>query len=394
MILATAGFVVAAFFALPLLSDLIALARIATGRGRKPRLVNGGSARILYLVPAHNEELLIAETIRSVRGLHYPAARSGLIVIADNCQDATAARVRELGAECLERNDLSTTGKPAALAWAFDRIDLTLWDAVVVLDADTVVDPGHARALSTVENLRDKVAAGFDDVRNRGDSALTRMAAVFAQARFRSAYRLKQLAGLNIPLSNGLCIGTGVLLRHRYRATSLSEDLELYADLTAQGVVIELAAGAHTYAQETKQLDQSSSQRARWFAGRLQVVRRIGPALLSSRTISTHQKLDTLVELSIPGPAVQGALCAALALALLYIDVTGGALAAGLLLATLVRPATYAAIGIWLDPEPGRAIAAFSYLPVYAIWRCAVMLKSASLLRGGGWIRTARHTPS
>jgi 1,2-diacylglycerol 3-beta-glucosyltransferase len=393
MILVVAGFVVAAFFALPLASDLVALARIAIGRARKPKTVPGGTARILYLVPAHNEELLIAGTIRSVRELHYPAARSGLIVIADNCSDATATRVRELGAECLERNDTSVLGKPAALAWAFERIDLHAWDAVVVLDADTVVDPGHARALSTIDGLRDKVAAGFDDVRNRGDSSLTRMAAVFAQARFRSAYRLKQLAGLNVPLSNGLCIGTGVLLRHSYRATSLSEDLELYADLTAEGVVIELAAGAHTYAQETKQLDQSSSQRARWFAGRLQVVRRIGPELLQSRLISAHQKFDTMVELAVPGPAVQGGICAVLALTLLYIDVTGGILAASLLLATLVRPVTYAAIGIWLDPEPGRAIAAFSFLPVYAVWRCAVMLKSASLLRGGGWIRTARHTP-
>jgi cellulose synthase/poly-beta-1,6-N-acetylglucosamine synthase-like glycosyltransferase len=392
MILAIIAVAIAAFFFLPFLSDLLMLLQVAAGRSRQPMRTTGSGARLLYLIPAHNEGPLVDPCIRSVRRQLYPTDRIAVVVIADNCTDNTAAAAVAAGAECIERFEPEKPGKPAALAWAFKRLNISAFDAVVVLDADSIVDQRHAASLDKTGMLRRKVIEGFNDVRNKRDSSLTRMASVFAAARYRSAYRLKQLAGINIPLSNGLCVGTDVLRAFPWRATSLSEDCEVYARLTALGVPIQLAADAHVYAQETRTLKQATSQRARWLAGRIDVLNRVGKQVLRSRAIGWHQKLDTIAELAVPGPAFQAGVCGGLAGALLLIDAPAGGLLAGLLMATLIRPAAYAVIGVRLDPEPKKAAASFAFLPVYAVWRCMVAVRSMSLLFGSGpWVRTSRR---
>jgi cellulose synthase/poly-beta-1,6-N-acetylglucosamine synthase-like glycosyltransferase len=380
------------FFALPLVSDLSMLARVATGRARPPRRTTSKGARILYLVPAHNEGALVRACIRSVRLQLYPTDQIRVVVIADNCTDDTAGQARSAGADVFERLDPDAPGKPAAIAWALKRLDLRSCDALVILDADSIVDDRHAAALAKHGDLRKRVFEGFNDVGNRQASALTRMAAVFAAARYGSAYRLKQRAGINVPLSNGLCIGTDILRAFPWQATSLSEDLEVYARLTALGVPIELAADAHVYAQETNTLQQASTQRARWLAGRIDVLHRLGELILKSRAIGWLQKLDTIAELAVPGPAFQAGVCGGLALLLFLIDAPAWQLLASLLLVTLVRPVIYALIGVRLDAEPFKALASFAFLPVYAVWRCVNAIRSATLLFGHGpWVRTARR---
>src|SRR5438477_752465 len=118
----------AAALMLPTISDIMSLIRPARRR-RRPR--NGSDLpRLLFLVPAHNEELLIESCVRSLVGLRYPAEQIDLCVIADNCTDATAQRARAAGARCLERNDPARPGKPRAIAWALTKVSLDQFDAV------------------------------------------------------------------------------------------------------------------------------------------------------------------------------------------------------------------------------------------------------------------------
>ena len=90
---------VVAVLCLPLLSELLSL----FGRGRgvaMPQLLNGEVPHLLFLIPAHDEELLIAGCLRSLLDMTYPSASRRIIVIADNCSDQTApvkqSRARKL----------------------------------------------------------------------------------------------------------------------------------------------------------------------------------------------------------------------------------------------------------------------------------------------------------
>ena len=48
------------------------------------------SSRVLVIVPAHDEERLIGDTVRSLLGTDYPAHLRRVVVVADHCGDSTA----------------------------------------------------------------------------------------------------------------------------------------------------------------------------------------------------------------------------------------------------------------------------------------------------------------
>jgi cellulose synthase/poly-beta-1,6-N-acetylglucosamine synthase-like glycosyltransferase len=382
--------VVAAVLMLPAVSDLLCVVQSLGSRRRRPEPAT--LPRLLFLVPAHNEEQLIADCVRSLRALRYPADRSAVFVIADNCSDRTAERAVANGAVCLERHDPARPGKPRAIAWALTQVPLDRHDAVIIIDADTTVDSGFARALSQAAPLEHKVVQAYFDVANPDDSALTRMAAVLASANFRCAYPLKQRADVNAPLlGNGMGIGVGVLAAHGWKAFTIAEDWELYARYTAAGVPIEGVPDARLFAQEASSLGQSSTQRQRWTAGKLTVLVRHLGALLRSRRIGVHQKLDAAAELSAPGPVLHLGVVTAASLAIILVGPPGAAWLLVALWIPVLRLSTYALIGLAAQPDPLSAAVAFLFLPAYAAWRLATAVISLKMVGDKPWVRTARR---
>lgn len=374
---------------LPTLSDLVSLATVLLAhprsRARSPEL-----PRLLVLVPAHDEEMLLGACIDSLSMMHYPVDRRSIVVIADNCSDRTADVARQGGALCLEREDRAAPGKPRALAWALGQVPLAEYDAVVIVDADTIVNRNFARGLAESAPLGEKAVQGFYDVHNRDEAALTRLASVLGTAMHLFAYPLKQRAGLNTPLvGNGMCIGSRILQRHGWTAFSICEDWELYAQLTAQGIRTEPAPGAVVYAQETHTLKESLSQRQRWTAGKLTVLARWAPRILGSRHVGVRQALDAIGELTALGPVLQLGAVVVLAAASILLGLPW--VAPVLIAASLVRPLVYSVIALCVHPDPVATLAAFAYLPVYAVWRLRAAMGSVVLLRGKAWIRTQRH---
>jgi Glycosyltransferase like family 2 len=382
---------VAGVLLLPTVSDLLSLLRVGLGYRPLPPICPPQPPRLLFLVPAHDEELLIESCVRSLTRLRYPRHRFSVVVVADNCADRTAVRARAAGAQCLERHDEKRPGKPRAIAWALARVPWADFDAVIIIDADTVVDSTFGRALAAAGPVRGKAVQAYFDVRNPADSALTRMAVVLAAGSYRFAYALKRRAGLNAPLlGNGMCIGTDVLLRYGWSAFTMAEDWELYALYTTEGVPIESLESARLYAQEARSLRQSTSQRQRWTAGKLTVLARRLGALCASARIGPAAKLDALAELTSPGPVVHlGSVIVLSALvAVLHPPEAGLLLIASW--ASVVRPALYAVGGLSVQPHPLRAATAFAFLPCYLVWRLGVAVASLKMVGDKPWVRTAR----
>ena len=376
---------------LPAVSDLLCVIRLALRPNRR-RGAAGGHTRLLVFIPAHNEELLLEPCVRSLVSQRYPSSHLSVVVIADNCTDSTATVARSAGALCLERTDLERKGKPRAIAWALDQIDYRSYDAVIIIDADTVVDPDFAAHIGRVPDLRNKAVQPYNGIRNPGDSALTRMGAVFTTIRYALQFRLKSAAGLNLPLmGNGMCVGTDVLAERGWTAFSICEDWEVYAQLTERGVPIEACLDARLYSQEARSLRQSASQRRRWAAGKMSVLAGTAWPLLASRKINFHQKLDALGELLSVGPAVHLAGVAGLIAVTLSLNVPGAAWLSIALAASVARLALYTAAAISVDPAPFRALSAFAFLPFYAVWRLCLQLSALRMLGDQPWIRTQRH---
>ncbi len=135
-----AGLFLAAL-ALPATFSCAYLALLTLLSGRLPAPARS-SRRMCFdvIVPAHNEEAGIARTVASLLAVDWPGGQFRVLVVADNCSDATAAVARGAGALVLERRDLTFRGKGYALAHAFDwSMKDGFAAAVVVIDADAEV---------------------------------------------------------------------------------------------------------------------------------------------------------------------------------------------------------------------------------------------------------------
>lgn len=375
---------------LPLLSELLCL--FARGRYVASSLpFTGEVPRLLFLVPAHDEELLIAGCVRSLMGMTYPTSRRRVIVIADNCSDATARLAREHGAESLERIDPGLPGKPRAIAWALSQIDLRMWDACVIVDADSTVAPTFALGLAKLAPLNDIVFQPNNGVLNEFENWLTRLGGLLGRCRFEVIYPSKQSAGLNCPISNGMGFGTNLLIRDGWLSYSITEDTELYAIYTEAGVTIRHAGAADLFSQESRSLQEGATQRRRWIAGRLRILGEWAPRLLRSRNIGWRQKLDALVELALPAPVLH-LVAAITAASVALVGVRGklGLWIAYLAMASLSATAINTFTAICRHPQPWRTVSAFFMLPVYAVWRIVVILGTLVTMRDTTWRRTSR----
>ena len=97
---------------------------------------------VSVIVPAYNEEVGIAATVRSMIANDYPDLE--VIVVDDGSTDATAAVVAALGLEGVRLIRQVNAGKPAALSTG---IAASRHDVLVLVDGDTVFEPEAIRAL-------------------------------------------------------------------------------------------------------------------------------------------------------------------------------------------------------------------------------------------------------
>ncbi|WP_198554432.1 glycosyltransferase family 2 protein [Nocardioides alpinus] len=100
-----------------------------------------GPVTITVLIPAHNEEGCISETLASLLSQSLPPAR--VVVVADNCTDATVRLAEEAGVEVFETVG-NTHKKAGGLNQSLARVLPGQGDndCVMIMDADTTLDPG------------------------------------------------------------------------------------------------------------------------------------------------------------------------------------------------------------------------------------------------------------
>lgn len=253
----------------------LGLSRQAPGEPR-----GKGRHRFAVFVPAHNEENVIASSLRSIFAVDYPRGLYDVYVIADNCTDRTAELARAAGSRVLERENKTLRGKQHALKWAFERINLGDYDAVVVLDADNHVHPGFLGVLDAYLCAGHKVIQGYVETKNPEESWVTANYAYL----FWYLCRLQMIRtklGLSAWLAGtGFCISTEVLRRVGWQVETLVDDVEYTCRLILAGERVVFAPGAVVYDQKPAGLRDSMKQRLRWVRGQTQVTLRYLPRLV------------------------------------------------------------------------------------------------------------------
>lgn len=226
--------------------------------------------RFALVVAAHNEETVVGNIVRNLNKLKYPRDMYDIFVIADNCEDNTAAIARKNGAIVYERFDNEKKGKGFALEWMFEKL-LKMrpqYDAVCIFDADNLVSLNFLAEMNKQLSRGYEVVQGYLDSKNPKDSIVAGSYAIT----YWMTNRLFQLARYNLGLScavggTGFAISTKVLKEIGWGATCLTEDLEFSMRLVLKGKKVYWAHDAVVYDEKPLTLKQSLRQRKRWMQG-------------------------------------------------------------------------------------------------------------------------------
>lgn len=370
---------------LPLVLELLVLS--AASLLPAPRVARvGGSERIrlAVLVPAHNEAAGIACCVKSLCGSQQPPA--AVYVIAHNCTDATADLARSAGAQVLVLDDDGARGKGAALLFGLDHAIARGDDAVLVIDADSTVDP-HLTATVTAAFQRGAAAVQARYIAGNGEATMrTRIMALSLTGinvvRPRGRSRLGLSCGI---FGNGFALSAETLRAIPYTAHSVVEDLEYHLLLVAAGRCVEFLDTATVYGELPDNDAAAGTQRARWEGGRARIRREFVPRLARQVLGGKLRLLEPLLDLlSLPLASVVPVLAVLLVLPLGW--------SRAYALVGLAALTLYVAAAIRLSAKPALAVRAILAVPGYLVFKLGLIGAKRRAAQGkSAWVRTARN---
>jgi 1,2-diacylglycerol 3-beta-glucosyltransferase len=264
---------------------------------------------VYFIVPCMNEELVIADTVRSLLA----DARALVVVVDDASDDRTGELAAAVDADrvMVVRRELpeARLGKGPALnagfAWVLHDAGLRGISAsritVAVMDADGRLSDGALDAVLPL--FADQQVGGVQlpvRIRNR-HSLLT----VMQDLEFWGVCAIAQLGRIasgTVSLGgNGQFTRLAALLEmgpSPWQA-QLTEDLDLSLALAAKGWRLTSSPGAHVSQQGVGTLRALVNQRTRWYQGHMQAVRWLRE-LWTSRQLSHLGMLELTIYLLVP----------------------------------------------------------------------------------------------
>ncbi len=347
--------------------------------------------RVDVLVPAHNEAAGISATLNTL--LPQITAPDRLVVIADNCDDETAAIARTFGATVLERQEPVRRGKGYALDYGLRFIALNPPAVVVVIDADCVVHPGTieriARLATTTARPVQATYLMQQPINPRPKDAVSALAFMV-----KNLVRPRGLDRLKLPClltGTGMALPWSVIRKVPLATSNIVEDMQLGLDLAMAGHAPVFCSDAKVTGLLPQQKHAARSQRTRWEHGHLQTLLTQFPQLL--RASVQQKRFDLLaiaLDLCVPPLSL---------LVMLWTAAMGGALLAGVLGNSWIPTVLLAMEGFLFSISIVAAWVKFGHtnlpmltllaVPLYILWK--IPLYFAFLVQPQTkWIRTQR----
>jgi cellulose synthase/poly-beta-1,6-N-acetylglucosamine synthase-like glycosyltransferase len=284
---------------LPLVAELVVLTLASLLPKRtSTRSVDSAPLHLAVIIPAHNEELLIASCVKSLRA-SADGVDTRIIAVAHNCSDRTAARAAEAGAEVVIYDNPLAKGKGSALSVGFAYASSQGVDATLVVDADSTVSS------NLIGVVREAIADGAEAVQCRYemDSSAERPATRLTALAFRGFNVVRPAGRDRLGLSagivgNGFAIRQALLAQNSYNSLSVVEDLEFHIRLVLSGKRVQFLHDAKVSSAMPSSKQGEVTQRSRWEGGRTNAARTWFVPLLKQLTQGRLRILEPLLDLT------------------------------------------------------------------------------------------------
>ena len=252
---------------------------------------------VSIMVPAHNEEYVVANTVENILAIDYPNFE--VIVIDDRSTDNTAIAVKELESKydkvvALIRNKDAFPGKSAVLN---DAMNIAKGDAILVFDADATVEKDFLNKLIPHLEPADVGAVQARKViRNKDYNFLTRCQ--------NNEYTLDTHFQTGRDAVKGAVElrGNGELIKRDalediggWNNYTITDDLDMSTRLHIKGWDIRFCNEACVYEEGIVYLFPLFRQRRRWMEGTIRRYLEYFGEAISSKKMSLRARLDMAI---------------------------------------------------------------------------------------------------
>jgi biofilm PGA synthesis N-glycosyltransferase PgaC len=244
--------------------------RPAINRPKKPKM---RKRKMALLLPAHNEELIIATTIRSAMAAGQ--AKQDIFVVDDNSSDNTRAEALKL----LPKDQVLTvrrSGKALAVRKAIKKFRIiSRYQWLHVADADSIFSPNYFRVYRRKLNGKKyAVAVGFvQSMRGNWISTYRALTYTYSQQVNR---RVQSYLGMVSVFPGPITsFRTDIINKLDFDTNSLTEDFDITLQVHRKHLgKIRYIPGAVNYTQDPQSLGDFTKQNLRWQRGFFQGVKK------------------------------------------------------------------------------------------------------------------------
>jgi len=221
--------------------------------------------RFIVLVPSYKQDKVISQCVISILGQTYPQRMFDMIVISDHQNEMTNMKLAQYPITLLTPNFEKST-KAKSLQYAIMNLpEFKIYDAVVVLDADNIVEPEFLEQVNDAFEGAGTKAIITHRLPKNMDTTTARLDAIFEEINT-SVFRRGHIRfGLSAAMS-----GSGVIYdfewfkRNIMKVRTAEEDKELEAMLLRQRVYIDYFDHIYVYDEKKRKTGEISRQRGRW----------------------------------------------------------------------------------------------------------------------------------
>ena len=242
---------------------IYSLASLGTRKSYYPTANKQHKFAILF--PAYKEDRVILPVVESFLQQHYPQELYKVIVISDHMQETTNERLAQLPITLLKAN-YENSSKAKALNFAMDHFGRDEFDAVVILDADNIVDTNFLLEINKVFDAGVQAIQARRTAKNRNTdiAVLDGLSEEVNNSIFRRGH-------VRLGISSAL-IGSGMIFNYQWfhdnvkHLVTTGEDKELEVLLLKQRIFIEFLDEVYVYDEKTQGEKGFYNQRRRWLA--------------------------------------------------------------------------------------------------------------------------------
>ncbi|MBE9213303.1 glycosyltransferase family 2 protein [Plectonema cf. radiosum LEGE 06105] len=377
------------------IESIAAFLPIDKGINKQPKQDKNQDKDIKFnvLIPAHNEEVVIRSTLENL--IAKLDNLQNIVVVADNCTDATAEIARSTEVQVIERHEPNLRGKGYALDYGLNYLKSQPPSVVVFVDADCQVSQG------TIERITYKAAFNGRPVQatylmSKSDNSNPKASVSAFAFKVKNLVRPYGLSRLGQPC---LLTGTGMAFPWKVinsvdiASSNIVEDMKLGFDLSLAGYPPMFCPQSKVIGYLPLEVQTAKQQRTRWEHGHLQTLLTYVPLLLKAAV--KQKRFDLFVsaiDLCIPPLSL---------LVIAWLGITSFTFVTGLLLAIWTPAIILSFAGILLLVAILSAWAKFGrsdlpiqqllMIPIYILWKIPLYLQFL-VKRQKTWIRTTRDS--